>query len=141
MIAVPLHGGALRRFTGLSWRTIRIRTRPPPFMRCIRSCFICEALEPAISSGSVVWVNNSEPDSILSFLRKSQESEVLVMVNMSNRDVHVTLDLPVMDDYALDNLLEPGKIWFQLYSGRVSADLGAFSYIVGKKIPLAPLEH
>jgi hypothetical protein len=44
-----------------------------------------------------------------------------------------------MDYYVLDNLLEPGKIWFQLYSGRVSADLGAFGYVVGRKIPLAPL--
>jgi glycosidase len=95
--------------------------------------------EPAISSGSVVWVNNSEPDSVLSFLRQRQDSEVLVIVNLSNRDVHVTMDLPVMDYYVLDNLLEPGKIWFQLYSGRVSADLGAFGYVVGRKIPLAPL--
>jgi hypothetical protein len=29
--------------------------------------------------------------------------------------------------------------WFTLYSGRVSADLGAYGYVVGKKIPLAPL--
>jgi hypothetical protein len=87
----------------------------------------------------VVWVNNSEPDSVLSFLRQRQDSEVLVIVNLSNRDVHVTMDLPVMDYYVLDNLLEPGKIWFQLYSGRVSADLGAFGYVVGRKISLAPL--
>jgi glycosidase len=97
--------------------------------------------EPAIYSGSVVWVNNSEPDSVLSFLRKSQDSEVLVIVNMSNRDVHVTLDLPVMDYYVVDNLLGPGRTWFQLYSGRVSADLTAFGYVVGKKVPLAPLQQ
>jgi cyclomaltodextrinase len=54
--------------------------------------------------------------------------------------VHVTVDLPVMDYYALQNLLTPEKTRFSLYSGRISADLGAFGYIVGKKIPLAPLE-
>ena len=63
------------------------------------------------------------------------------MVNLSNRDVSVTLDLPVMDYYAIENLLELGKTWFQLYSGRVSAKLGAFGHIVGKKIPLAPLQQ
>jgi hypothetical protein len=46
-----------------------------------------------------------------------------------------------MDYYAVQNLLTPGKTWFQLYSGRVCADLGAFGYIVGKRIPLAPLQQ
>ncbi len=97
--------------------------------------------EPAISSGSVRWINNSEPDKVLSFLRVAGSSEVLVMVNLSNRTVHVTLDLPVMDYYVVNNLLEPGKTWFQLYSGRVASDLGAFGYIVGKKVSLEPLQQ
>jgi hypothetical protein len=86
-------------------------------------------------------VNNSEPDSVLSFLRKYGDSEVLVVLNLSNRNVSVTLDLPVMDYYVVENLLEPDKTWFQLYSGRVSAKLGAFAHILGKKIPLASLEQ
>ncbi|HEY4009626.1 MAG TPA: hypothetical protein VGM11_05705, partial [Acidobacteriaceae bacterium] len=49
--------------------------------------------------------------------------------------------LPVMDYYVVDNLLGPGRTWFQLYSGRVSADLTAFGYVVGKKVPLAPLQQ
>ena len=104
-----------------------------------RDLFHLRASEPALSSGEVLWVNNSEPDSVLSFLRKAGESEVLVIVNLSNRDVHVTLDLPVMDYYKVKNLLGPDDTWFQLYSGRVSADLDAFGYVVGRKIPLAPL--
>ena len=38
-----------------------------------------------------------------------------------------------MDYYKVDNLLSPGQTWFQLYSGRVSADLAAFGNVVGKK--------
>jgi hypothetical protein len=64
-----------------------------------------------------------------------------VIVNLSNRNTHVTVDLPVMDYYAVQNLLSPEKTWFSLYSGRVSADLGGFGYVVGKKIPLSPLER
>ena len=45
------------------------------------------------------------------------------------------MDLPVMDYYRVDNLVGTGKTWFQLYSGRVSADLPAFGYIVGKRVP------
>jgi glycosidase len=98
------------------------------------------ASEPALTSGSVVWINNTEPKSVLSFMRKQGDSEILVILNLSNRNVHVTIDLPVMDYYKVQNLLSPGETWFQLYSGRVSADLGAFDYVVGKRIPLAPLQ-
>jgi glycosidase len=105
-----------------------------------KKLFAMRASEAALTSGSVIWINNTEPDLVLSFLRKLAGEEILVIINLSNRDVHVTVDLPVMDYYAVQNLLSPGKTWFSLYSGRVSADLEAYGYIVGKKIPLAPLQ-
>ncbi len=114
---------------------------PGATLALYKKLFRLRTSEPAINSGSVAWVNNSAPDSVLSFLRKYGDSEVLVVVNLSNRHVSVTLDLPVMDYYAVENLIEPGKTWFQLYSGRVSANLGAFGYIVGRNIPLASLQQ
>ena len=95
----------------------------------------------ALASGDLIWINNTNPDSVLSFLRKKGEEEILVIINLSNRDTHVTIDLPVMDYYSVENLLKEGKTWFSLYSGRVSADLGAFESVVGKRIPLAPLKE
>ena len=73
----------------------------------------------------MIWINNSEPDSVLSFLRKKGTEEILVILNLSNRNTHVTIDLPVMDYSSVENLLTEGKTYFQLYSGRVSADLSA----------------
>lgn len=105
-----------------------------------KKLFAMRSNEPALTSGDVVWINNTVPESVLSFLRKKGDSEILVIVNLSNRQVHVTVDLPVMEYSAVENLLKPDKTWFQLYSGRVSADLGAYESIVGKKIPLAPLD-
>lgn len=96
---------------------------------------------PALTSGDVIWINNTEPGSVLSFLRKKGHEEILVILNVSNRETHVTIDLPVMDYYAIQNVLTEGKTWFQLYSGRVSATLGAYEAIVGKRIPLAPLQQ
>ena len=113
---------------------------PNAVERVYRDLFHLRTSEPAISSGSVGWINNSEPNSVLSFLRKSQGSEVLVVVNLSNRELHVTMDLPVMDYYVVDNLVGTGKTWFQLYSGRVSADLPAFGYIVGRRVPAERLK-
>jgi glycosidase len=113
---------------------------PAATRELFRKLFAMRAEEPALTSGELIWINNTEPPSVLSLLRKKGDSEVLVIVNLSNRQVHVAIDLPVMDYYAVQNLLKPDKTWFQLYSGRVSVDLGAFEWVVGKKIPLAPLE-
>jgi hypothetical protein len=46
-----------------------------------------------------------------------------------------------MDYYVIQNIFTEGKTWFQLYSGRVSATLGAYEAIVGERIPPAPLEQ
>ena len=102
--------------------------------------FKLRATYPELSSGDVVWINNTEPASVLSFLRKKENAEVLVVLNLSNRQVHVTLDLPVMEYYVVDNLLKPGQTWFQLYSGRVSADLEAFDNVLGKRVPHPALQ-
>ncbi len=96
---------------------------------------------PALTSGVVIWINNTEPDNVLSFLRRKGPEEILVILNVSNRETHVTIDLPVMDYYVIQNILTEGKTWFQLYSGRVSATLGAYEAIVGERIPPAPLEQ
>lgn len=98
------------------------------------------ATHPALTSSGVIWINNTEPDSGLSSLRKKGNEEILVILNLSNRKVHVTIDLPVMDDYVVDNLLKEGQTWFQLYSGRVSANPEAFGSVVGKHVPLAALQ-
>lgn len=95
----------------------------------------------ALTSGELVWIDNSDPADFVSFLRKKGTEEILVILNLSNRNKHVTVDLPVMDYSSVENLLTGSKIYFQLYSGRVSADLAAYQAIVGKRIPLAPLER
>lgn len=95
----------------------------------------------ALISGELLWINNTQPESVLSFLRTKGHEEILVILNLSNRKTHVTIDLPVMDYSSVDNLLTEGKTYFQLYSGRVSADLSAYGAIVGQRIPLAPLEQ
>lgn len=93
----------------------------------------------ALASGELIWLNNTEPDKVLSFLRRKGQDEIMVILNLSNRQTHVTMDLPVMDYSSVENLLGGGKTWFQLYSGRVSLDLGAYDVLVGQCTPLAPL--
>lgn len=94
----------------------------------------------ALQSGQLTWIDNTEPDSVLSFLRTDNSETILTVLNMSNRKLHVTVDLPVMEYSSVDDLLAGGKKYFQLYSGRVSMDLSAYDVLVGKQIPLAPLK-
>ena len=103
--------------------------------------FALRKQHPALTSGDLIWINNSEPDRVLSFLRKKEDEEIVVILNLSNRNTHLTVDLPVMDYSSIENLLSDGKTYFPLYSGRVSADLTAYQAIVGKRIPLAPLQQ
>ena len=95
---------------------------------------------PALQSGELIWINNSEPDKVLSFVRRNATDEVIVFVNLSNRNTHVTVDLPVMEYSSVENLFTGGKTSFQLYSGRVSMDLSAYEAMAGKRIPLAQLQ-
>jgi glycosidase len=94
---------------------------------------------PALQSGELTWINNTEPDNVLSFLRTKDTERILVVLNLSNRNTHVTIDLPVMEYSSVNDLLTDGKKYFQLYSGRVSMDLSAYEALVGRQIPLAPL--
>ncbi|HEX6545854.1 MAG TPA: alpha-amylase family glycosyl hydrolase [Bryobacteraceae bacterium] len=95
---------------------------------------------PALTDGDRIWINNTQPESVLSFLRRRGKDEILIILNLSNRKTLVTIDLPVMDYYVVQDLLDEKKTWFPLYSGRVSANLDAYGWVVGKRIPLAPLE-
>ncbi len=128
----------------IQWQELKIKSDKNEYEATLekyKTLFRIRATYPAFTSGELTWINNTEPGSVLSFLRKKGNEEILVMLNLSNRKIHVTVDLPVMDYYSVDNLLEKKEIRFQLYSGRVSANLGAFEAIVGKKIPLAPLDE
>lgn len=50
-----------------------------------KNLFAMRASEPAFTAGSVIWIDNDQPDSVLSFLRKIQNTEILVVINLSNR--------------------------------------------------------
>jgi len=55
--------------------------------------FAMRSQHPALTSGELIWIDNSEPDSVLSFLRKTRDEEILVILNLSNRKTHVSICL------------------------------------------------
>jgi glycosidase len=81
--------------------------------------------ETALTSGTVVWITNSLPESVISFERNSAGESMLIIVNASNRKCAGAVQAP------------PGyRTLFagqgdKLESGRFQ--LGAFGYVVSKR--------
>ncbi len=50
--------------------------------------------EPALSGGEVVWLDNDQPDAVLSFLRRAGREEIVTVASLSNRKLTVHLELP-----------------------------------------------
>ncbi|MCX6909429.1 MAG: alpha-amylase family glycosyl hydrolase [Verrucomicrobia bacterium] len=84
--------------------------------------------EPALTSGEVVWLNNDQPDAVLSFLRRSGNEEIVTVASLSNRKVNVQIALP-----GKFNLLVSDGAKLGAASGKLTLDLDACSYFVGKK--------
>jgi len=91
--------------------------------------------EAALSAGELIWINNSAPDNLVSFLRKRGDQEILVVINLSNRKCAGAVDLPVSEYPALQDLIKNQRIGFSIAPGKVTFNLGTFEYIVGKRIP------
>ncbi len=50
--------------------------------------------ESALTSGDLTWVPNSNPDGVVSFIRKKDKEEILVLINLTNRITKVEVDVP-----------------------------------------------
>lgn len=61
---------------------------------------------PALTGGSVAWLENSAPDNVVSFLRRSEREETVTLVNFSNRPQEVSVR--VGDAARFSVLLGPG---------------------------------
>jgi cyclomaltodextrinase len=91
----------------------------------------------ALTSGDLRWVDNSAPDSLVTFLRQKGDEQILVIVNLSNRKVAVTVGLAAADFMPATDLLtgkrvstafSPGNIYFP-------APMDAFAAMVLKRLP------
>jgi|GEM_PF-345068 len=87
--------------------------------------------EPALAYGETVWLDNNQPDSVVSFLRRHGDSQILTVVNLANRPVDAVIQLP--DDSPMDfrdvlaerQIPKPSNKALQFH-------LNAFECVVGK---------
>ena len=58
---------------------------------CKNLCAIRHA-ERALTHGAVVWLDNDQPDSVLSFLRRLGDQQILTVVNLSDKPLQVSVE-------------------------------------------------
>jgi glycosidase len=89
--------------------------------------------EGALTDGELTWVNNSNLDGVVSFLRKKGNDEILVLINLTNRITKVQADVPASDYAQARDLLKNRTLPASLAADKFSCQLGAFDYVVAKR--------
>ncbi|MFA6545764.1 MAG: hypothetical protein WCS99_15205, partial [Limisphaerales bacterium] len=84
--------------------------------------------ETALSGGEVVWLDNDQPDAVLSFLRRAGGEEIVTVASLSNRRVHVRVALPEKFNLLLADGANVGSA-----AGTSALDLEAFGYVIARK--------
>lgn len=95
---------------------------------CKRLCTIRRA-ERALTHGAVVWLDNDQPDSVLSFVRRSPDDESLSVSNLSNRIIKVRITFPEPSQWSHNTLIADGAKVERDDSGP-TLNLEGFGYLV-----------
>lgn len=102
-------------------------------LRVYKQIFEMRRNEPALTSGDLTWVNNSNLDGVVSFIRKKNNQEILVLINLSNRITKVQVDVPASRYAGARDLLRNRTVPASLSPDRFTYQLGAFDYLVAKQ--------
>jgi glycosidase len=95
------------------------------FILCQKLCALRQT-ERALTHGEFVWLDNDQPEAVLSYLRVLENVKILTVINLTDKPVNVTL--PELAETFEPLLAEGTKTGFQ---GRFALD--AQGYFVGKK--------
>lgn len=88
--------------------------------------------EPALSRGQTLWLDNDQPDHVVSFARRLPEALILSVVNLSNRPLEARVHLPEGHPTAqFQDLLDEKHSVCSTAEG-LQLRLPAFGYFVGK---------
>jgi glycosidase len=89
--------------------------------------------EPALTSGELVWIKNSHPDAVVSFVRRAGNDEILVLINTTNRPATVEVDLPAAGYAEARDLVKNQPARSLAAGARLSWPLAALDYVVAKR--------
>lgn len=90
--------------------------------------------DATLADGQTVWLDNDQPDAVVSFLRRTPAEDLLTVVNVSNRKVKVQVTFPegARTAYAL---ILSDQASLVPAAGKATVDLGGSGYFVGRAQP------
>jgi cyclomaltodextrinase / maltogenic alpha-amylase / neopullulanase len=115
----------------IDWPNDDTPTGKTRFAFCQQLCATRHA-ERALTHGTVVWLDNDQPDSVLSFLRRAAGEEILCVVNLSDRAMKVRVTFPEPTRWSHSTLMADGAKAETDDSGFM-LNLDEFGYLVGKR--------
>ena len=71
----------------------RIAERRPEFPRFYKQMIALRRESTALRRGSLAWLHNSEDERVVSFLRRSADEEMLVVINLSSAALMATVEV------------------------------------------------
>lgn len=89
--------------------------------------------QAALTAGDLTWVNNSNLDGVVSFIRKKGDEEILVLINLTNRITKVQIDVPAASYAQARDLLKNRTLPASLTPDKFTCQLGAFDYVVAAR--------
>jgi glycosidase len=89
----------------------------------------------ALQGGTVVWLENSAPQNVVSFLRRGESEEFVTVVNFSNRPQAATVRVENAPDFGVE--LQSGAAASGAKIGLPEVSLGAFEWRIYRR-PLKP---
>jgi len=115
----------------IDWANGDTPTGKARFAFCKKLCAMRHT-ERALTHGAVAWVDNDQPDSVASFLRRTPGEAVLSVVNLSNRTVKVRVAFPEPTRWSYNTLIADGAKVEGDDSGPM-LNLEGFGYLVAKQ--------
>jgi len=105
-----------------------------------RKLCLTRVSEKPLTRGDVLWLDNDQPDAVLSFLRTYEDERIVSIVNLSNRTLNVQVTLPAGCPTSFGPLLTE-DVTPTAADGKLSLSLKGFSYFVGKSPYGLPQSH
>jgi len=115
----------------IDWASSTSPTAEKRFSFCRRLCAMRHA-ERALTRGAVVWLDNDQPNSVLSFLRRTTDEEILSVVNLSSRTIDVRITLPDRTKWPGSTLITQGAKVEKNDRG-FALKLDRFGYLIAKR--------
>jgi len=106
-----------------------IAERRPEFPRFYHELLAARNQHPALQQGELQWLNNSEQDRVLTYIRRGAEEEILVAINCSNRPWRGSVESPAREGW--EKLIASSDLEAQL----PSLSLDAWGFVLYRRSP------